>query len=238
MVIDELEKVYSYESRWHILRNIPDGMIPSYERTIKIMSENKLERHITKAILSWVTASSRNITTVELCHALKLDIKTQLPEDKTAVEGLCGQLVSVDEDSGLITVVHPTAREFLLSAAAGEFRVLIDLANERIALACLLLLSGPEMRPFYGSKTEAQKLKESKPQPLLDYAMTQVFEHVYTASSEADELLMALDRFLKTNILTRIEKVGPEGRLTLSHSCLEESQSLPCSMRQIFISAQ
>lgn len=63
MVIDELEKVYLYESRWHTLRNIPDGMIPYYERTIKVMSENKLEKHIAKAILNWVTASSRNITT-------------------------------------------------------------------------------------------------------------------------------------------------------------------------------
>lgn len=43
LVLDELEYVYSQDSMFQVLQGIPDGMVPYYERTIKTMSEHKLE---------------------------------------------------------------------------------------------------------------------------------------------------------------------------------------------------
>ncbi|ROV92565.1 hypothetical protein VMCG_08917 [Cytospora schulzeri] len=214
LVLDELEQVYSNESILEVLHNIPEGMIPYYERTTRAMTEKKREKHIAKAVLIWVVACTRKLLISELSNALKLDINAVLPSARSAVEGLCGQLVSVNHKSGVVELVHPTVREFLLSEAAGEFTISKHEAHERIALTCLQLLCSPEMQPPRSQRQlSAQSTKKPEPSPLLDYAIRQFSEHVYLASSAADEILPSLDRFFGTNVLTWIERVAREGDL-------------------------
>lgn len=220
-VLDELETVYSSESIMTVLERIPEGMIPYYERIINAIAANTLEKHIAKALLVWIVASVRKLTVQELSRALKLDINTVLQSAKSAVEGLCGQLVTVHEDSGVVDLVHPTAREFLLSEAAGEFAVAEPKAHERIALTCLQLLSGSELRPPRNPRFLAQA--RPVPSPFLSYAMTQFSEHTYTASSENDELLVAIDQFFRTNTLSWIERLALKGDL---HSLIRASKNL------------
>ena len=208
LVLDELEKVYTTESITRILQSIPEGMVPYYERTIKTMAENTLEKHVAKALLVWVVASSRKLFIPELSNALKLDINTVLPSAKSAVEGLCGQLIFVDHRSGMVSLVHTTAREFLLSESAGEFCISRPRAHERIALTCLKLLSSGEMKPPRSQRMLSQARKNLELSPLMNYAITQFSEHVYSASAETDEILLALDIFFKTNILSWIERVA------------------------------
>ncbi|KAH9906756.1 hypothetical protein F4778DRAFT_594863 [Xylariomycetidae sp. FL2044] len=222
LVLDELEQVYSKEGIVQVLQSIPEGMIPYYERTLRSMAEKKLEKHIAKAVLLWVVASTRKLALPELSHALKLHINAVLPSARAAVEGLCGQLVSVD-GADIVDVVHSTAREFLLSDLAGEFTISKPLAHERIALVCLQLLSSPEMQPPRNRRLLTQRQKMHNPSALLDYAITQFSEHVYTASSENDELLLALDHFFKTNVLTWIEKIAQRGDL---HPLIRVSKNL------------
>jgi WD40 repeat protein len=224
LVLDELEKVYSNESMLQVLQGIPEGMVPYYGRTTRAMADNKLEKHIAKAVLVWVVASSRKMNTTELGHALRLDINTVLPDVKVGVEGLCGQLVSVDEHTDLVDVIHPTVREFLLSEAAGEFTVSKPLANERIALACLKLLSSNEIHPSRrGSTRRLVAQDQPEPSPFLDYALTQFSEHIYNASSENDAILLAMDRFFRTNVLSWIEKIALKGDL---HILIRTSKNL------------
>ncbi|ROV96972.1 hypothetical protein VSDG_04162 [Cytospora chrysosperma] len=224
LVLDELEQVYSNESIMEVLHNIPERMIPYYERTIRAMSEKKREKHIAKAVLMWVVASARRLFIPELSNALKLDIKAELPNARSAVEGLCGQLVSVDHQSGVVDLIHPTVREFLLSEAAQEFTISMPEAHERIALTCLQILSSSEMQPPRTQRQlTAQRAKVPEPSPLLDYARRQFSEHVYLASSATDELLPCLDRFFATNVLTWIEKVAREGDL---HPLIRVSKNL------------
>ena len=213
LVLDELEKVYTTESITQILRSIPEGMVPYYERTVRTMAENTLEKHVARAVLVWVVASSRNLYVPELSNALKLDIDTVLPSAKSAVEGLCGQLIFVDRQSGMVRLVHATVREFLLSKSAGEFYISKLRAHERIALTCLKLLSSGEMKPPRSQRMLSQARKNLELSSLMDYAVTQFSEHVYSASAETDEILLALDLFLKTNILSWIERVAQMGDL-------------------------
>ena len=213
LVLDELEKVYTTESITQILRSIPEGMVPYYERTVRAMAENTLEKHVARSVLVWVVASSRNLYVPELSNALKLDIDTVLPSAKSAVEGLCGQLIFVDRQSGMVRLVHATVREFLLSKSAGEFYISKPRAHERIALTCLKLLSSGEMKPPRSQRMLSQALKNLELSSLMDYAVTQFSEHVYSASAETDEILLALDLFLKMNILSWIERVAQMGDL-------------------------
>ena len=213
LVLDEVEKVYTTESITQILQSIPEGMVPYYERTVRTMAENSLEKHVANAVLVWTVASSRNLSILELSNALRLDINTILPGAKSAVEGLCGQLILVDHQSGMVSLVHTTVREFLLSESAGDFYISRPKAHERIALTCLKLLSSGEMKPPRSQRMLSQARKSHELSPLNDYAVTQFSEHVYSASAETDEILLALDLFLKTNILSWIERVAQMGDL-------------------------
>ncbi|ORY60895.1 NACHT and WD domain protein [Pseudomassariella vexata] len=211
LVLDELQGVYGYESILQVLQEIPEGMVPYYQRTVGEMADNKREKHIAKAMLMWVVTAARPLSISELSEGLKLDINVHLPSARSAIEGLCGQLVTVDEQTGMVHLVHSTAREFLLSPAAGEFFISRPEAHERMALNCLRLLSSAEMQPprnrrLLGQHRPGQiKRPESK---LMDYAISQFSEHVFGASAENDEVLAALDRFFATTVLSWIEKVA------------------------------
>jgi WD40 repeat protein len=207
LVMDELEGVYSYDSIMQVLQGIPEGMFSYYARTVAEMGEKKRELHVAKAILLWVMLATRPLSISELSHALQLDINVHLPSAKSAIEGLCGQLVSVDVHTGLVQPVHATAREFILSEEAGEFQISKAQGHEKIALTCLRLLVGPEMQPPRHGRLLDQKRAKPSTSVLGDYAITQFSEHVFCASTESDQLLMALEKFLKTTVLTWIEKV-------------------------------
>ncbi|KUI67639.1 Vegetative incompatibility protein HET-E-1 [Cytospora mali] len=218
LVLDELEQVYSNESILEVLHDIPGTMIPYYERAIRAMAEKKREKYIAKAVLVWVVASTRKLLASELSNALKLDINAELPNARNAVEGLCGQLVSVNHHSGVVDLVHSTIREFLLSEAAAEFNIAMPEAHERIAITCLQLLCSSEMQPPRSQRhltSQYAERQEPEPSPLLDYAIRQFSEHIYLASSATDELLSSLDRFFERNVLRWIEKVTQNGDLHL-----------------------
>ena len=209
MVLDKLEKVYSSEAMMAVLEEVPEDMVSFYERTVKTMSKNLLEKHISKAVLVWIVACARRLSISELSQALKLDINTVLPSAKSAVEGLCGQLVCIDKDSGQVGLIHSTAREFLLSGSAGEFQITEPAAHERIAMVCLQVLAGHEMRP----PRNPRSLSQSRPgkSAMLDYVSTHFSEHIFAASPESDVLLGPVDRFLRTNGLSWIENLAEKG---------------------------
>jgi WD40 repeat protein len=210
LVLDELEKVYASESIKKIIDSIPEGMVPYYQRIVQSMAANTLEKHISKAVLMWTVSCTRKMRIEELTHALKLDINTVLPSAKSAVEGLCGQLVTIDSTSGIVSLIHLTAREFLL-ADAGDFTIPKAASHERAAKACLALLSSAELKP----PRTARQLSQAKPaaSPFLDYAMTQFSEHIFFASAESEDLLGKIDAFLKTNALSWIERMARAGTL-------------------------
>ncbi|KAI1212054.1 uncharacterized protein F4807DRAFT_386621 [Annulohypoxylon truncatum] len=223
VVLDKLEQVYSNESIPQILQSIPEGMIAYYEGTTKAMAEHKLEKHIAQAVLLWSVATYRNLTVSELLQAIKLDINTVLISAKSAVEGVCGQLVFVDVDSSVVSLIHPTAQEFLLTENAGEFRICMPSAHERIAMACLKLLCSVEMQPPRNRGRLSTRVCPEEPSPFLDYAMTQFSEHIYSASTESDKLLLAMDRFFRMNVLSWIERMAMKGEL---HCLIRASKNL------------
>ena len=207
LVMDELEGVYGYDSIKQVLQGIPEGMLEYYARAVAEMAEKKREQHVAKAILSWVMLATRPLSVSELSHALQLDLNVHLPSAKSAIEGLCGQLVTVDVHTNLVQPVHATAREFILSQEAGEFQVSRISGHEKIALTCLRLLTGPDMQPPRHRRLLLQKRSKPSTPVLAEYAITQFSEHVVDASTESDQLLMALHKFLTSTILTWIEKI-------------------------------
>ena len=202
LVLQELSSVYTDRSIWTVLDEIPEGMVPFYQRSVEIMSRNTRELDIAKAIILWTVYSVRPLRTLELQQALKLDIGANVLSIKKTIEGLCGQLVYVDKND-TVQIVHPTAREFFVGDTTSEFAIPRQKGHERLALSCLQYLNSDEMRPprnrrlLNASKREASIFR--------DYACTAFSEHAFSAFSEADTLLSALDLFLRTNVLSWIE---------------------------------
>ncbi|KAL2108517.1 hypothetical protein VUR80DRAFT_3733 [Thermomyces stellatus] len=177
------------------------------------MAENRREKHIAQGILLWVFSAARPLTVQELSHALQLDINVHLTSAKSAVEGLCGNLVCVDKQGDIVHIIHNSAAEFLLTEDAEEFQIIRSSAHERIALVCLRLLVGPEMQPPRNRRLLNLKRPTKTPSALLEYAITQFSEHVYWASSNSDDLLAALNRFLMTTVLSWVEKLAARNNL-------------------------
>ncbi|KAI9158094.1 Vegetative incompatibility protein [Paramyrothecium foliicola] len=213
LVMDELEGVYGYESVVEVLHGIPEGMISYYQRTIAKMAENKRERHISKAILQWVALAARPLTISELSHAVELDVKTHLANPKPAIEGLCGHLVVVSEDHDVVHILHNTAREFLFSEDAGEFGISKTEGHERIVLACLQLLTGPDMQPPRHRRQLEQTRTRPKVSILLDYAVIYFSEHIFHSSASNEQVISALDKFFSTTATSWIEKVLKDGNM-------------------------
>jgi len=74
-------------------------------------------RLLTKKVLSWITCTKRPLTTMELQHAIAVEInESNLDEDNlTEIEDMvsvCAGLVTGDKESRIIRLVHYTTQEY------------------------------------------------------------------------------------------------------------------------------
>ncbi|OAP56393.1 hypothetical protein AYL99_09572 [Fonsecaea erecta] len=75
------------------------------------------QAQLAKQVLSWVTCTKRPLTTLELQHALAVEVgeaeldEENLPQIEDMVS-VCAGLVTLDRESGIIRLVHHTAQEY------------------------------------------------------------------------------------------------------------------------------
>jgi hypothetical protein len=70
-----------------------------------------------KQVLSWITCAKRPLTTMELQHALAVVIgESELDEDNLPeiedIVSVCAGLVTIDNESGILRLVHYTTQEY------------------------------------------------------------------------------------------------------------------------------
>ena len=100
------------------------------------------DRLLARCALSWITYAQRLLTTTELCHALAIEPGDKALNDDNVLDvedviSVCAGLVTVDEESNIIRLVHYTTQEYF-----EQIRLEWDpRAQERIAVACLTYLS-------------------------------------------------------------------------------------------------
>lgn len=74
-------------------------------------------RRLAEKVLSWITCAKRPLTTAELQHALAVVVgDSKLDEDNLErieiIISVCAGLVTVDEESGIVRLVHYTTQEY------------------------------------------------------------------------------------------------------------------------------
>ena len=135
-----------------------------------------------KSVLSWITYALRPLTTGELCHALAVEPgDEELDQDNIPdiedIVSVCAGLVTVDEESNIVRLVHYTTQEYFE-------RIREDwnpAAQQEIALTCLNYLS---LNTFRSGSCPSDKDFESRLEQnvFLDYAARYWGHHALTSS--------------------------------------------------------
>ncbi|KAG9240510.1 NACHT and WD domain protein [Calycina marina] len=213
LVVNELSKCYSQEDINQVLDDVPADMKPWYRRTLETMSQNTHGRKLARAILIWVTCTTRPMSLMELDNALKLDANETSHGLEQTITALCGQLVAIDRIER-VQMVHETAREFLLDANLNsELAIKPIEAHTRIAKACLIYLTGDEMKPPRTGKYQSSiAIKRGQ---FSQYACTTFSYHLANADPDSNDLLSLVDKFLKLNVLSWIEIIAQTQDLIL-----------------------
>ncbi|MCJ1272183.1 hypothetical protein MMC22_012091 [Lobaria immixta] len=115
----------------------------AYRETMeRIEKQGKDSCELAKQILSWIFYAKKPMTTLKLQHALAVEVgeseldEENFPEIKDMIS-VCAGLVTVDEGSNIIRLVHYTAQEFFEQAQKDWFPD----AEIDIARICAIYLS-------------------------------------------------------------------------------------------------
>ncbi|OPB40202.1 ankyrin repeat protein [Trichoderma guizhouense] len=104
-----------------ILANFPTGQKAydfAYEEAVRrIQGLDSDSKELAWLVLSWITCAKCPLTTKELQHALTVEIgKTELDEENLVeiedMVSVCAGLVTIDEESKIIRLVHYTTQEY------------------------------------------------------------------------------------------------------------------------------
>ena len=126
---------------------LPDGIDKTYsEAWHRVCNQSPQQAELGKRILSWIVHATRPLRVQELRYALAIEGNDEEIDpdgllDVAMLTSFCAGLVTVDEQRGLFSLVHPTTQEYF-----DKYKdVLFPAAHEEIAATCITYL---HMEPF------------------------------------------------------------------------------------------
>jgi WD40 repeat protein len=211
LIVARLENIFTVEDMQETLQTIPSEMDGFYSRIAdSILASPSCD--LASCILKWVICAPRPLTTGELAEAVKLDIDRTLTASSGQLETITGHLIFVDSQSR-VHVTHETTSSFLTRRREGLW---IDrpMAHSKLAEVCLATLCGAEFAPPRTRRGAGPMAKKSA-SPLASYAAVNFGYHLMHSSSAVDALLIQLNNFLRSNVLTWIERLAESGNLSV-----------------------
>ncbi|KAJ5178230.1 uncharacterized protein N7500_000929 [Penicillium coprophilum] len=211
LTVAKLEDAYSVEDKQDVLLQIPLEMDMFYSRIIASIDKSP-SSELAKCILKWTICSPNPLHIKELTEAVRLDIGRTLMASAKQLETLTGHLLFVDDDSR-IHIAHQTASAFL-TQQRDVFWIDRTKAHSQIAEVCLdVLCSSNLVPPNVSRRGTTTGGTGNVHMPLLDYATYNFSYHIVHSSSSAKAPLTLLSKFLKSNVLTWIERIAKTGSL-------------------------
>ncbi|XHF98005.1 hypothetical protein AWENTII_001577 [Aspergillus wentii] len=151
------------------------------------------QRDMAKQVLSWVTCSRRQLTILELQHVFAVENgdpgidMENMPEVDDMVS-VCAGLVTVDEQSGIIRLIHSTTQEYLERTWTAFFPD----AHQEIVSKCVTYLSFDAFES--GQVHTKEKLKARLQQyPFYSYAAQNWGHHAREASAAGESIIKFLE---------------------------------------------
>ncbi|KFY42803.1 hypothetical protein V494_02233 [Pseudogymnoascus sp. VKM F-4513 (FW-928)] len=151
------------------------------------------EKELSKQVLSWITCAKRPLTTSELEHALAVEVgELQFDEENLSpiedMVSVCAGLVTVDEESAIIRLVHYTTQEYFEQTQKCWFPD----AETDIAEVCVTYLSFNDFETGICHNDE-QFEERLQLNPLYNYASHNWGHHARNASRLIPEVIIFLD---------------------------------------------
>ena len=213
LVIKELQGAMSEQEISDILDSVPQQLDDLYGRIIRQLMTSPREKRLIPAIFRWVICACRPLTVDELKDALRLELGEVLPQLEKTVSSICGNLVYLDQQMR-VWPAHQTVREYLCQEdLPSELKIHRNEAHLQIATVCMKYLDSNEMKAPRHRRAGALS-KQQQRSPFNEYAIRHFSDHAARAAPTTDELLMALDKFLKSTLMTWLELVALSKDLT------------------------
>ncbi|RYP44175.1 hypothetical protein DL768_009323 [Monosporascus sp. mg162] len=158
----------------------------AYEDTMERINGQKPGfRRLAEKVLSWIACAKRSLTTSELQHALAVEVgDSELDKDNLErierIVSVCAGLVTVNEESGIIRLIHYTTQEYLDRRRERWF----PNAEEDITKICVTYLSFATFDSGF-CHTDGEFEERLRLNPLYDYAARNWGHHARFASGAA-----------------------------------------------------
>ena len=177
------------------LQKLPRGLEAldnAYNEAIKrVEAQKEGFRDLAKRVLSWITLAARPLTTLELQYALAVEVgdseldKDNLPQINDMVS-VCAGLVTVDEGSQIIRLVHHTTEEYFKRICASW----TPNAQINMTMTCLTYLAFDVFAngPCLTTQGFSTRLRQN---PFYAYAVIHWGQYAGAASPRADELILS-----------------------------------------------
>ncbi|KAK4205934.1 hypothetical protein QBC37DRAFT_162144, partial [Rhypophila decipiens] len=197
----------------------------------RIEGQLKDQKELAKQVLSWITCAKRPLSITELQHALGVEVgETELDADNIPLVedmiSVCAGLVTVDEESSIIRLVHYTTQEYFVRTWKRWFPdAQVDITD---ICATYLSFSSFESGPCRTDTALEDRLGLNQ---LYHYAACYWGEH----AREAGGISRVTLDFLKSNSLLEAQV---QALMAVKQPWLSEySQEFPKQMQGLFVAA-
>ncbi|KAF5487702.1 Vegetative incompatibility protein HET-E-1 [Colletotrichum siamense] len=178
---DALAKLASGSSAYDVAYN---------EAMERIEGQLEDQESLAKDALSWVVCARRPLKTLELQHALAIEVGTnELDEDNITeledIVSVCAGLITVDEESGIIRLVHYTTQEYF----ERTLEQWLPNGQRLITESCITYLSFDAFSLGICRRDLETRLENH---PLFEYAALEWGHHAQSISPPPEELISFL----------------------------------------------
>ena len=201
------------------LTEMPKGMEHLYIRMLeKIETQSPRLQLMAKRILTWTACCWRPLGVAELQTALEPEFSGFVRLQETIVQ-ICGNFVSVDNDK--VSLIHMTARQFLLSGRDGAPAFINPVyGHEHIATVCLKHLSDDKWKRIFKTVEASaitatgrtpkknRLLLAEKGNPFLGYSVCYYAYHISKSSVDSEQLPAVLKIFFMKYCISWIEAIA------------------------------
>ena len=208
------------------LHSLPDSLNDTYDEVwMRIKSQNVDDAQVAKRVIYWIFYAVRPLTIAELQHALAVEPEdTYFDEDNITDENLlisvCCGIVTVQQESSTVGLVHYTTQEYL------EYRwmELFPEARREILRSCITYLSFKEFGTGACATNEEMEAR-LQARPFIQYAAKLWGYHAKLGQTEETEQDSILDFLqLEGNIACSIQIILPKAN-NITH-CPQKTSSL------------
>ncbi|KAK3941650.1 vegetative incompatibility protein HET-E-1 [Diplogelasinospora grovesii] len=194
------------------MSTIPKGMASLYHSMVlAIESQDPKPKEMARRILTWAACGFRPLKVAELQVALQPEFKGFANLRNTIIQ-ICGNFVRLDNDT--VSLIHSTARQFLITPYRGEPELIpFNAGHESLAIACLRYLSDDRWRSILFKVEESNLAAQNdrlapifEDYSFLKYAVNNWAYHVRHSPPDSSILLQHLKLFFgKQHVLTWIQ---------------------------------